>query len=124
PLLPLPPRKGDKGVLPPPPVGQGPGARGTVQVLEVVGKQDMIIRAWYLPGRTAAADRSAAAEPTFVDLWVHGIATSKLSAGARAHLPQVFEVTGTRVFDTACGKRALPLLEAVVGAAGDLPGRK
>src|SRR5262249_9064780 len=124
PLLPLPPKKGDKGVLPPPPVGQVPGARGSVQVLEVVGKQDMIIRAWYPPGMSAAAARAAAAGLTFVDLWVHGIDTSKLSAGSPAPMPQVFQVTGTKVFDTTCGKRTLPLLEAVVGAAGDSPVRK
>jgi predicted GH43/DUF377 family glycosyl hydrolase len=120
--LPLPPKKGDKGVLPSPPAGQVPGAKGSVQVLEVVGKQDVIIRAWYLPARIPAD--GAAAERIFVDLWVQGIDTSKLSAGSQAHLPQVFEVTGTKVFDTTCGKRSLPLLEAVAGAAGGVPGRK
>jgi hypothetical protein len=124
PPLPLPPRKGDKGVLPSPLSGEGPGARGSLQVLEVVGKQDAIIRAWYPAAPTPGGAETAAAELTFVDLWVHGIDTGKLSAGSPAHLPQVFHVTGNKVFDTTCGKRSLPLLELVDAGAGDSPADK
>ncbi len=119
PPLPLPPKKGDKGVLPSPLGGEGSGVRGSVTVLEVVGKQDAILRAWH-----SAVDGAAAADLTFVDLWVHGIDTSKLSAGSPVHLPQVFHVTGNRVFDTTCGKRSLPLLEPVEGGAQDSPAGK
>jgi predicted GH43/DUF377 family glycosyl hydrolase len=113
--LPLPPKKGDKGVLPASPaLGDGPrGLKDSALVLEVVGKQDVVIRVWHALPKASTAD--AAADVTFIDLWVHGIDTAKLSAGAPAHLPQVFHVTGTRLFDTTCGKRSLPLLEPIDG---------
>jgi predicted GH43/DUF377 family glycosyl hydrolase len=122
PPLPLPPKKGDKGVLSSP-LREG-GLRAAVVVLEVVGKEDVIIRAWHPAAPPTAADRAASADLTFVDLWVQGIDTSKLSAGSPAHLLQVFHVTGTKVFDTTCGKRSLPLLEPVEGGMPDSPGGK
>jgi hypothetical protein len=50
---------------------------------------------------------------TFIDLWVSGIDTSKLTVGASAHLRHIFHVTGNKLFDTTCGKRSLPLLESI-----------
>jgi predicted GH43/DUF377 family glycosyl hydrolase len=87
----LPPQKGDQGTL------------AAVDVLEVVGKGDVVVSAW----------NSSGAEQTFVDLWVHGVDTGQFPAAAPAHLPQVFRVTGSKLFDTTCGKRSLPLLEPV-----------
>jgi hypothetical protein len=108
PALPLPPRKGDKGVLPAGLLGKESTAKETVRVLEVVDKRDAIIRVWY--------QIAGSVEQTFVDLWIHGLETSELATGSPAHLPQVFQVTGNRVFDTTCGKRSLPLLEPVADA--------
>jgi hypothetical protein len=112
--VPLPPKKGDKGVLSSA-AGEGPDGKGSVLILEVVGERDVVVRAWHrvAPGR--AADPAAAADVTFVDLWVHGIDTAKLTAGASVNLPQVFQVTGNKLFDTTCGKRSLPQLEVVEG---------
>ncbi len=78
-------------------------------MLEIIGKKDALIRAWYLSAATPGAIEDA----TFVDLWVQGIDTSKLIAGSPAQLHQVFHVTGNKLFDTTCGKRSLPLLEPV-----------
>ncbi|MCI0456566.1 MAG: hypothetical protein L0Z62_06255, partial [Gemmataceae bacterium] len=101
--LPLPPRKGDMGVF------ESVGARRarSVDVLEVIDSEQAIIRAWHEPAGTPAG------EVTFVDLWVRGIDTKGLTAGAPARLPQVFHVTGNKLIDTTCGKRSLPLLEAL-----------
>ena len=75
----------------------------SVLVLEIVDEDDAVVRAWYVP----AGDD----EPTFVDLWIRGIDTSKLVKDSPARLPEVFEVTGNELFDTTCGKRSLPRLE-------------
>lgn len=106
--LPLPPKKGDAGFFGPA-VAVDARRRKSVEVLEVVDEDDVIIRAWYL--LTPPGGHNAGEEATFVDLWVHGIDARKLAAGSPAKLPQVFHVTGNRLFDTACGKRSLPLLE-------------
>jgi hypothetical protein len=102
--LPLPPQKDDVGTFEP----ADPRIRYNVDVLEVVDGDDAILRAWYLPPGETDPD-----EATFVDLWVHGIDTSRLKADAPANLPQVFHVTGNEVFDTTCGKRSVPRVEMV-----------
>jgi hypothetical protein len=48
-----------------------------------------------------------------VDLWIHGIDTSRMVPHAPVALLQVFHVTGNKLFDTTCGKRSLPLLEPI-----------
>jgi hypothetical protein len=108
--LPLPPEKGAIGIFEPANKQDGRGGK-SVDVLEVVDEDDAIVRAWYVPA--AGADPAAAEEPTFVDLWVHGIDTSGLTARSPAKLPGVFQVTGNKLFDTTCGKRSLPLLEPI-----------
>lgn len=104
--LPLPPQKDDLGIFSP--AQAGDGRRGkSVDVLEIVDDDEAIIRAWYQPG-AAIGD-----EPTFVDLWLQKIDTSGLTAGNAARFPQVFHVIGSKLFDTTCGKRSLPLLEPI-----------
>jgi hypothetical protein len=44
--------------------------------------------------------------------------------GAPLRLPHVDHVTGNRLFGTTCGRRSLPLLEAVEGGANDSPAAK
>ena len=100
--LPLPPQKGELGTFAT--AEELPGGKSVV-VLEVVDKDNAIVRAWYLPAESA--------EPTFIDLWIQGIDTSSLAANASAKLPQVFQVTGNKLIDTTCGKRSFPLLEPV-----------
>jgi hypothetical protein len=75
----------------------------SVEGIEVVDEDDVIVRAYY----------SAAGEATFADLWIHGVETRGLSQGQPANLKQVFRVTGNQVIDTTCGKRSFPLLEPV-----------
>lgn len=104
----LPPEKGDSGIFQPADPADVRGGR-SVDVLEVIDADDAIVRAWYVP--SAATSIAVANEPTFVDLWIHGIDTSSLSAGAAANLTQTFRVTGSQLFDTTCGKRSLALLE-------------
>jgi hypothetical protein len=111
--LPLPPQKDDVGVFQP--ANEKDARQGrSVDVLEIVGDDDAIVRAWYAPtppvsGKPTLAD----ADPTFVDLWIHGVETSGFTAGEPVKLPQVFHVSGNRLFDTTCGKRSLPLLEPI-----------
>lgn len=102
--LPLPPRKGDVGTL------HAADARPPrlASVLEVVDRENAIVRAWYAPGDPAGGD-----DPTFVDLWLQGIDTTGLAAGEPVRLPQVFHVTGNRLFGTTCGQRSLPLLASI-----------
>ena len=84
-----------------------------VLVLEVVDADEAIVRAWH-PLPDASRDRPAGEdELTFVDLWLEGIDTSGLTAGMAAKLPQVFHVAGSKLFDTTCGKRSLPLLTPI-----------
>jgi hypothetical protein len=99
--MPLPPAKGDTGTLDASAVASRPGQ--SLIVLDVIDGGNAIVRAWHSP----AGDD----EPTFVDLWVRGIDTRKLAKDTPARLPQVFEVTGSELFDTTCGKRSLPRLE-------------
>jgi hypothetical protein len=82
-------------------------------VLEVVDEDDVIVRAWYWLSDPLPKEPTSAEDATFVDLWIHGIDTSGLTARNPAQLPQVFHVTGNKLFDTTCGKRSLPLLESV-----------
>lgn len=104
--LPLPPQKDDLGVFPP--AKDGDARRGkSVDVLEIVDVDEAIVRAWYLP------DAATGDDPTFVDLWLQKIDTSRLTAGRSAQFPHVFHVIGSKLFDTTCGKRSLPLLEPI-----------
>jgi hypothetical protein len=107
--LPLPPQRDDVGTFEP----ADPRIKYNVDVLEVVDGDDAIVRAWYLPPGETDPD-----EATFVDVWVHGIDTSELKAGAPAMLSQVFHVTGNAVFDTTCGRRSVPRVE-VIEVKGD-----
>lgn len=101
----LPPQKGDVGRFEPSQAGDARGGR-SVDVLEVVDQDDVIVRAWY------AGPTSTAHEPAFVDLWIRGVETANLTAGSPASLSQSFRMTGSQSFGTACGGRSLPLLEA------------
>jgi hypothetical protein len=102
--LPLPPQKGDLGIFEP---AKGGARRGnSVIVLEIVDDDEAIVRAWY-------ADAAIGAEPTFADLWLQGVNTAGLAAGEEAKLPHVFQAIGSKVFDTTCGKRSLPLLTPI-----------
>jgi hypothetical protein len=109
--LPLPPAKDDMGTLDSDKIAVRKG-RG-VLVLEVVDADEAIVRAWH-PQAESPRDRPLNEdELTFVDLWLEGIETSDLTAGMPAKLPQVFHVVGSKVFDTTCGKRSLPLLTPI-----------
>jgi hypothetical protein len=108
----MPPMKDDIGLLAE--NAKGPSnARQTVDVLEVVDDDEAIVRAWYAPALTSVNAAIAPDDPTFVDLWLEGIDTSDLAAGMAAKLPQVFHVSGNKLFDTTCGKRSLPLLRPI-----------
>lgn len=106
--LPLPPSRGDVGILDDAAIDARSGR--SVIVLDVVDEDDAIVRAWYLPAAPAGA-AAPEREPTFVDLWIHGIDTSTLAEKSPARLRHLFQVTGNQLFDTTCGKRSLPLLE-------------
>jgi predicted GH43/DUF377 family glycosyl hydrolase len=101
-LLPLPPKKGDRGAFAPPRPDDARGGR-SLDVLEIVDEDDAIVRAWYV-----SADRR---EPAFVDLWLHGVDTLQMRAGAPAAIEDEFEAAGSKSFDTTCGGRSVPLLE-------------
>lgn len=92
-VLPLPPKKGDAGSLP----------RLTVDVLEVIDATNAIVRVWNGPSTDGVS---------FVDCWVQGADTSDWRAGETAPLRGSLQCTGTKVFDTTCGGRSVPLLEA------------
>jgi len=110
--LPVPPAKGAIGVFAPATPGDGRGGR-SVDVLEVVDEDDAILRVWYAPPPSSADKDAPLEDPTFVDLWVHGVNTAGLKANQPARLSQVFQVTGTKTFDTTCGGRSMILLEPV-----------
>jgi hypothetical protein len=109
PLAPLPllPAKDDIGIFASPETTDARHGR-SVDVLEIVAADDAILRVWYPIANSSPAD-----EPTYIDLWVHGIDTSRLAVGQSAKLPQVFHVTGSKLFDTTCGKRSMVLLEPI-----------
>ena len=113
--MPLPVGQEDVGILPAASFADLTKEQ-TVDVLEVVDEDDLIVRAWYpLPTqKSTPTDQGAApGERTFVDLWIRGFDTAELSAGNPATLTQVFAVTGNQTFDTDCGKRVLPRLEPI-----------
>lgn len=113
--MPLPVSQDELGVMPAASFAD-PAKEQTVDVLEVVDDDDLIVRAWYpLPAQPSAPiDQGAApGERTFVDLWIRGVDTAELSAGNPATFTQVFNVTGNQTFDTDCGKRGLPRLEPI-----------
>ena len=113
-LLPLaiPPGKLGIGVFTPARPGDGRGGR-SVDVLEVVDEDDAILRVWYVPPPSSADKDAPPEDPTFVDLWVHGVDTAGLKANQPARFSQVFQMTGAKTFDTTCGGRSMILLEAV-----------
>ncbi|MGD9646301.1 MAG: hypothetical protein AB7U73_11370 [Pirellulales bacterium] len=117
--MPLPARKEDIGVLPAASFAD-PQLPQSVDVLEVVDDDDLIVRAWYaLPtgdgaGLPGGDPRHAGdGERTFVDLWIRGVDTTEATVGHPITLPQAFLVTGDQTFDTDCGKRLLPRLEPI-----------
>lgn len=110
--LPLPPAKDGVGVFEPPKPGDARGGR-SVDVLEVVDEDDAILRVWYAPAPSSDDNSAPPEDPTFVDLWVHGVETAALKANQPARLTQVFQVTGTKSFNTTCGGRSMLLLEPV-----------
>jgi predicted GH43/DUF377 family glycosyl hydrolase len=97
-LLRLPPEKGDEGTL-----ATDASLGRTLEVLEIVDEDDAVVRAYY----------SAAGDPTFVDLWIHGIETRRLTEQKPATLTNTFRATGNQLIDTTCGKRSFPLLEPI-----------
>jgi len=103
--LPLPPSKDDLGIF----VAAGPKLGKSVDVLEVVDDDEAIVRAWHLQPGVAAASATED-DLMFVDLWLQGIDASRLTAHMPAVFQQVFHVTGSKLFDTTCGRRSLPLL--------------
>lgn len=113
-LLPLtvPPAKESIGVFTPATPGDGRGGR-SVDVLEVVDGDDAILRVWYAPPPSSADKDAPPEDPTFVDLWVHGVDTGGMKANQPVRLTQVFQMTGTKNFDTTCGGRSMILLEPV-----------
>lgn len=98
-LLRLPPQKDDVGLL-----AEDVSAGRTVEVLEVTGDKDAIVRAWY-------RDEAAGGE-TFADLWMRGIETKGMAAGAVVRSKQTFRVSGNQLIDTTCGKRSFVVVEA------------
>jgi len=101
----LPPQKGDVGLL----VADASDGR-SVEVLEIVDKDNVIVRAWYQPTGDAKEGDS-----TFVDLWIHGLSTSGLAESKPLVLTQPLRVSGNQLIDTTCGKRSFPLLEPAEG---------
>jgi predicted GH43/DUF377 family glycosyl hydrolase len=97
----LPPEKGDVGVL-----LTDVSAGRSVDVLEIVDKDNVIVRAWYRP-----AGETKEGESTFVDVWIRGFETRGLAEGKPARLTPAFRVAGNELIDTTCGKRSFPLLE-------------
>lgn len=116
PSLALPPIRGAVGRL-----GAGAvesdGRQRRVDVLEIIDPQNVIVRAWYLPGSQAAPDRTVADDPTFVDLWLQGVDTRELTPERSVTFDQVFEVVGNKSFETTCGGRSVPLLKSRGSAA-------
>jgi hypothetical protein len=114
--IPLPTKRDEVGCLPAASYAD-PSREHSVDVLEVVDGDDVIVRAWYtVPDGDRAQDAAAAAnqtkaQRTFVDLWIRGVDTNGMMAGDPATLGQVFWVSGDQAFDTDCGKRILPKLE-------------
>jgi predicted GH43/DUF377 family glycosyl hydrolase len=102
----LPPEKGDKGVL-----TTDASLGRSLDLLEVIDDDDAIVRAYYLPESVAGG--TAPSETSFVDLWVHGVETAKLAEQSPMKLLHTFQVMGTQLIDTTCGKRSFPLLEVV-----------
>jgi hypothetical protein len=84
-------------------VAAGPKLSKSVDVLEVVDDDEAIVRAWYFPPGVDAASASED-DATFVDLWLQGIDASRLTAQMPADFKQVFHVTGSKLFDTTCGR--------------------
>lgn len=105
-VLHLPPVRGDRGLL----VTDASLGR-SLEVLEVIDDLNAIVRAWYVPPTNADAP-AASQDATFVDIWLRGIATQTLNAGAPIKLPQTFTVIGNELIDTTCGKRSFVVLEA------------
>ncbi len=93
PLLHLPPRKGDSGVLPLP----------NVDVLEVIDDDEAIVRAWLAEG-----DHSDSA--AFVDVWVKCPTTGSWKLGDKVSLSMPLRCEGNKSFDTTCGGRSVPIL--------------
>ncbi len=109
--IPLPTKRDEVGALPAASYAD-PAREQTVDVLEVVDNDDLIVRAWYaVPAGGGATAIEPDAERTFVDLWIRGVDTAGMMAGRPATLEQVFWVSGDQAFDTDCGKRILPKLE-------------
>lgn len=108
----LPPEKDDLGVFVP--ANEKDARQGrSVDVLEIIDDDDAIVRAWYAPSPPVSGKTATAADPTFVDLWIHGVDTGGWTAGAPVKLAPVFHVAGSQLFDTTCGKRSLPLLKPI-----------
>jgi|GEM_PF-5915487 len=114
-LIPLtvPPEKDGIGTFAPAVPGDGRGGR-SVDVLEVVDEDDAILRVWYIPAPSSTEKDAPPEDPAFLDLWVHGVNTGDFKVGKPIQLPHVFQVTGSKSFNTTCGGRSMTLLEPVV----------
>lgn len=105
----LPTEKDSVGVFTP----VDPRLGRSVDVLEIIDDDDVIVRAWFWVTMPLPQNPTAAEDATFVDLWVHGVDTSQMASRTPVQFKQVFHVTGNKLFDTTCGKRSLPLLEPI-----------
>jgi len=102
----LPPEKDDNGVL------TTDASQGrSLELLEVVDEDDCIVRAYFKPNTTQGNIEQG--DPSFIDLWIHGIETKNLAMQSPLKLHQSFRVTGNQLVDTTCGRRSFPLLEVV-----------
>jgi predicted GH43/DUF377 family glycosyl hydrolase len=105
-VLPLPPKKGDRGRL----VTDAAHGR-SLTALEVIDGNTAILRAWFL--RPAeGSDRQPPNDVSFVDLWITGISTAGMQPESPVKLSETFDVTGDELIDTTCGKRSFPRLAA------------
>ena len=108
----IPPQKDATGVLERP--ADAAASRGRfVDLLEVVGEQDAIVRLWYVPPPIKPDDRTTAEELTFIDVWIRGVDLRGRAPGSAVELVQVFHVSGSKALGTDCGQRSFLLLEVV-----------
>ena len=103
PVLAMPPKQGDSGII-----AGGPNG-AWIDVLETIDDDDMIVRVWYVPMAARPGMETVGEEVTFLDMWMHGLSAAELAKDETKN--RVFRVTGTKSFGTTCGGRSMLVLE-------------
>jgi len=83
----------------------------SVNVFQVIDKQNVIVKWWWDPNRTTSYARKVPLESQL--LWIAGFSTQGMTDGLAGKVPFVFEASGTKTYQAATGTNTIVVLKTL-----------